>query len=117
VLYWHGFVQSTFTLLSRITSPLVEHVSLTISVYCDVDWARLDRLLTQQRWANLRRLSVRRIATPPGLADLPQTHLPILESRGVVLDLGVLEFPIGMRMVFTPLEYKINDFFFRYKGI
>jgi hypothetical protein len=82
-LYWHEAVESeaAFTLLSQIISPLVDHVSLGFPDFCNTDWARLDGLLTQQRWANLQRLSVRRFPPIPGWC------FPILESRGVVLDL------------------------------
>jgi hypothetical protein len=85
-MYWG--TTWAFTLLSQITSPLVDHVSLTIRDSCVVDWAQLDSLLTQQRWANLHRLSVRRIPVmPPEAAKLIRSRLSILESRGVVLDL------------------------------
>jgi hypothetical protein len=92
-------VEWAFTLLSQITSLSVEHILLNIiastlvsfdAAYC----ARMDRLLTQQRWANLRRLSVRSWprhchCVPPGAMELIRSRLPILESRGVILDLAV----------------------------
>jgi hypothetical protein len=85
-----GPVEWVFTLLSQITSPPVEHVSLvifepTLSNLGAVDWARVDHLLTQQRWANLQRLSVRSICDMPLVAiESIRSRLPILESRGVV---------------------------------
>jgi hypothetical protein len=82
--------ESTFTLLSQITSSLVEHVLLAIYHSFDVDRAWLDRFLTQQRWANLQRLSVREFrGMTAKTAKLIRSRLPILESCGVVLDLEV----------------------------
>jgi hypothetical protein len=88
-IYCHEPVEWAFTLLSQITSP-VEHVSLVIFNFNlgGVDWARVDRLLTQPRWANLRRLSVQSICDMPPM-EFIRSRLPILESRGVVLDLVV----------------------------
>jgi hypothetical protein len=86
LLYPHQPV--AFTLLSQITLLPVEHLSLAIFDYHDVDWARLDRLLTQHQWANLQRLSVRKIGGMIAeVRNLIRSRLPTLESHGVVLDL------------------------------
>jgi hypothetical protein len=86
-------VESAFTLLSRVTSPQVDHLSLAITLHSftdldDVDWARMDRILTQQRWANLRRLSVQLLGRPEmqmAAVELIRARLPILWSRGIVV--------------------------------
>jgi hypothetical protein len=81
---WGEFVEWIFTLLSLIPSPPVEHVSLAILYSCDIDWARLDRLLTQQRWANLQRFSVEDKYGMQGTMEFIRSRLPVLESRGVL---------------------------------
>jgi hypothetical protein len=92
LIYPDEFTEWAFTLLSQSTSLPVERISLRIfspthAYLRAVDWARIDRLLTQQRWTKLQRLSVGRIGQRPAeVLKLIRSRLPILESCGVVLD-------------------------------
>jgi hypothetical protein len=86
--YHNRLMENAFTLLSQITSPQVDHVSLTIRSLSDldgVDWAPMERVFAQQRWANLQRLLVRLSEVQTAAVEWIRTRLPILESRGVVV--------------------------------
>jgi hypothetical protein len=82
-----GSMECVFTLLSQIISPQMDRVSLEFSFDSldGVDWARMERILTEQRWANLQKLLLfRRPRMRTEDVQLIRSRLPVLESRGVV---------------------------------
>jgi hypothetical protein len=81
------------TMLSRITSPHMEHVCLSFNMnaVADLDgvgWSSIEHLLTRPGWASLQQLKIGLSAASHLMPEVRETikhHLPILDSRGVVL--------------------------------
>jgi len=80
-----------FAAFSQIISPL-EHVQLEfrIKVVADldvVDWTRIEREFTQQRWANLQKLTIQLWGPLEKKSEGYETiklRLPVLDGRGVL---------------------------------
>jgi hypothetical protein len=80
-----------FALFSQVISPL-EHVRLEfhIEVIADldvVDWTRIEREFTQQRWANLQKFTIQLWGTLDHRSEGYESiklRLPVLDGRGVL---------------------------------
>jgi hypothetical protein len=91
-IYGSGSMKWLTALFSQVLSPHVVHISLSfqladISTLGVVDWAEIEREFTRPRWTNLQKLSLSwhgpcEIISPAMEAIM--THLPLLESRGVL---------------------------------
>ena len=92
-LYDAGSMKWLTTLFSQVLSPHVVHISLSfrladISTLGGVDWAKIEREFTRPRWTSLRKLAsswhgASDEITSPAMEAIT-THLPLLESRGVL---------------------------------
>jgi hypothetical protein len=87
--------ETALAFLSQITSSRVDLISLEFHLWAFsdfgvIDWARMERILTHQRFSNLRRLSVQLWSVSE--MQLASTELqigvrsllPILERRGII---------------------------------
>ena len=82
-----------FTLLSQIVSSHMVHVTFIFqvedaAVLDNVIWTQIEDVFTQQRWANLQKLTLSWFSSEsirPAVRELIWARLPKLESRGILV--------------------------------
>ena len=76
-----------FAVFSQITSTHLEHAQLDFRIVSDldaVDWARIEHMFTQQRWANFQKLTIRlsgRFDDISEAIEFVRLRLPVLNGR------------------------------------